>query len=155
MDSVPCADVLVVDDDFDTVKAVAAILEAAGHRCTTAASGREALELCMAQPLDCMVLDITLADTTGIAVAKVLAQMPRVRPRHVVLLADQPRAEYLSELRNGLVDAFVRKPAEIPKLVESILLALSRAQLRRDPALTRTNASEWRPARRRRARRKW
>ncbi len=127
MAALPCANVLVVDDDRDTVEAIAVILEAEGHTCTKARSGKEALELCKSKKFDCMLLDVTLGDTSGIAVAKALAQTPDIRPRHVVLLSGHPKSDFLSELRNGLVDGFISKPADIHILAEAVQSALARA----------------------------
>ena len=121
----PCARVIAVDDSEDTVMVVRALLAADGHHCRIATCGRDAVSLCQREPFDCMLLDMNLGDTTGLAVAERLAHMPGARPPHIILMSGRPREEFLSALRNGLIDAYMPKPAEMESLLAAVRTALT------------------------------
>ncbi len=60
------ANVLIVDDDLDTVELSAELLESAGHRVTTGCNGEEGLKSLAAGPLpDCVVLDVDMPVLSG------------------------------------------------------------------------------------------
>jgi CheY-like chemotaxis protein len=57
----PMANVLIVDDNSDTVELSADFLESAGHRVTKGRNGEEGLKSLLAAPLpDCVVLDVDM-----------------------------------------------------------------------------------------------
>ena len=121
-----CAKVLAVDDDAEAVKIICMILTAEGHECVGATSGKEALTLCSSQRFDCMLLESTLGDTTAVALAHRLAQTPGVRPNHVILMTGYPRDDYRAELRNGLLDGYIQKPADLYELATVVARSLRR-----------------------------
>jgi CheY-like chemotaxis protein len=60
------ANVLIVDDDPDTLELSAELLESAGHRVTKGCNGEEALQSLAAGPLpDCIVLDVDMPVLSG------------------------------------------------------------------------------------------
>src|ERR1700690_268590 len=60
------ANVLIVDDDPDTVELSAELLELAGHRVTTGSNGEEGLKSMDAGPLpDCVLLDVDMPVLSG------------------------------------------------------------------------------------------
>ncbi len=63
---------LVVDDDDDSLSAIKALLEADGHRITVARSGRQALAHIARDRPDCVVLDYAMPEMTGLEVLRSL-----------------------------------------------------------------------------------
>ncbi len=63
-------DVLVVEDTADSLQFLKDLLESAGHRVTTAATGAEAVRLCLAHRFDIVLLDLVLPDIDGMAVVE-------------------------------------------------------------------------------------
>ena len=59
--------VLVVEDNEDVVSAMRILLEAAGHRVSTAGSVAEALALVQHDPPGLVLLDLTLPDGDGLS----------------------------------------------------------------------------------------
>jgi CheY-like chemotaxis protein len=60
------ANVLIVDDDSDTVKVTTELLESAGHRIRTGYNGEEGLKSLDAGPLpDCVLLDVDMPVLDG------------------------------------------------------------------------------------------
>ncbi len=62
--------VLLVDDNVDTLRTTARILELKGHRVFRAQSGREALEVAAEHRPEVVILDIGLPDMSGFEVAE-------------------------------------------------------------------------------------
>jgi DNA-binding response OmpR family regulator len=136
MSDLPCARVLIVDDEPDTAAMVALLLEEEGHTCTTARTGSEAIMLCRTQRFDCMLLDVRLQHMSGMVIAERLADT-QFRPRHIVLMTGAKLADLESALRNGLVDGYLQKPADISQLIERVKASLSPRDgrhLRQNPA---------------------
>src|SRR5258706_11548691 len=63
---------LVVEDTPDSREFLKELLESAGHRVTTAATGNEAVRFCGTQSFDLVLLDLVLPDLDGLAVAKAI-----------------------------------------------------------------------------------
>jgi CheY-like chemotaxis protein len=64
------ANVLIVDDDSDTVEGCRELLESAGHRIQTGVNGEEGLKSLNAGPLpDCVLLDVDMPVLGGPAMA--------------------------------------------------------------------------------------
>ena len=123
MTQVPCARVLIVDDDTDTVDTLIVLLEQDGHICSAAYTGPGAIRACEADAFDCMVLDHQLGEVTGLAVAERLSASP-LRPHHIILLTGHARDDFEAALRNGLIDGHVQKPAEFAELVTRVRASL-------------------------------
>jgi CheY-like chemotaxis protein len=65
-------DLLVVEDTPDSLQFLKELLETAGHRVTTAVTGRDALRACGAHRFDLVLLDLILPDLDGLSVAEAI-----------------------------------------------------------------------------------
>ena len=65
-------ELLVVEDTPDSLQFLKELLETAGHRVTTAVTGREAVELCGSRRFDVVLLDLILPDLDGLSVAQAI-----------------------------------------------------------------------------------
>jgi CheY-like chemotaxis protein len=63
-------DLLVVEDTPDSLEFLKELLETAGHRVTTAVTGREAVRACASRKFDLVLLDLILPDLDGLSVAE-------------------------------------------------------------------------------------
>jgi DNA-binding response OmpR family regulator len=113
--------VLVVDDQLDVVDLMGHFLEDAGFEVRTTTSCREAIELATGearQIFDVAVIDVDTGDGDGVEVAVALrACDPHRRTRialHSVLDESTVRARFSD------YDDFLRKPADVPRLVDRI-----------------------------------
>jgi CheY-like chemotaxis protein len=127
------ANVLIVDDNLDTVELSADLLESAGHRIQRGYNGEEGLKSLDARPLpDCVLLDVDMPVLTGPEMA------------HRMLLHDAGEEKIpilLVSGRNDLPEVaarmgtpyFLRKAS--PDYGDALLKLLDRAlQERRAPA---------------------
>jgi DNA-binding NarL/FixJ family response regulator len=122
---------LVVDDEPNLLRAVAACLSAEGFDVTTARTVDEAV-VNMAQTLpDLLISDIRMPGKDGYSLVRQLRSSPRTRLIPVVLLtARDQTVDRIAGFRAG-VDAYVTKPFEPEELlaiIESILERVQRTQ---------------------------
>ena len=117
--------VLVVDDDAQVRQAIRWALEDEGLAVVTAADGREALGLAVERAPDLVVLDVTLPELNGDAVARRL-RSGRAHPMPILLIT----ADGQASRKAGRVGAyaFLRKPFRIEDLLDAVRRGLSGAE---------------------------
>jgi len=118
--------VIIIDDDPDLVEATKVVLEKAGYAVTSAHNGRKGLEVIRQGGVDAVLLDVMMAkETEGFHVAQELRDDPKTAKIPIVMLTSvaqksgfefspQTDAEFLP------VDAFLEKPVDPKKLIETI-----------------------------------
>jgi two-component system KDP operon response regulator KdpE len=116
--------VLVVDDDAQVRQAIRWALEDEGLAVVTAADGHEALGLAVERRPDLVVLDLTLPEMNGYAVARGL-RAGHARPIPILLITADGQAP-LKAQRVGAY-AFLRKPFRIEDLLHAVHTGLSGA----------------------------
>jgi CheY-like chemotaxis protein/anti-sigma regulatory factor (Ser/Thr protein kinase) len=111
--------VLAVEDEPEVLDLVRAMLTQSGHTVSTAASGREALDLFQREPVDLVVTDLGMPGMTGLVLAE---SLKRIRAVPVVLLTGW--ADELDHADVPHVDVVVAKPVTRERLLESIARAV-------------------------------
>jgi PAS domain S-box-containing protein len=118
--------VLVVDDDELIRASVPALVAGSGHRVTTAAGGREALDLLEAGlEVDLVILDLNMPGMSG---AETFVQLRRLRPALPVLVATghlDPEAAEL--LRRDKLALSIAKPFSLAELDRKMTSLFSRS----------------------------
>ena len=111
--------VLVVDDEPEVLDLVRAMLSYGGHAVTSAASGREALELVAREPLDLVVTDLGMPGMTGLVLAE---ELKRFKPLPVILLTGW--ADELDPASVPHIDVVLAKPLTRERLFAGIARAV-------------------------------
>lgn len=118
--------VLVVDDEPGVRALVAQMLSRLGYVPSTASGGKEALRLYAVEPFDCVLLDISMPDMSGVETLQALrASDPRAR---VILSSGYDEEERLyAEVKLGaeLGVSFLKKPFGINALDKAMCAALT------------------------------
>jgi CheY-like chemotaxis protein len=126
------AQVLVVDDNAAFIRLMTRILNRAGHKVVTCASGLEALKKMGLQPddesiepPDLVVLDIMMPKSDGYLVAAACRDSPRTREIPIVVVS---ALKELSRLFTAKVqvDGFLTKPFSSEELIEKVAKALAK-----------------------------
>lgn len=119
---------LVVDDEPNLLRAVAACLRAEGYEVTTVRSGAEALlRLTEAVP-DLILSDIRMPGMDGFMLVRQLQASARTSLIPIIFLtAKDERADRIAGLRSG-IDAYLTKPFEPDELLAVIAGILDRVQ---------------------------
>ena len=127
--------ILVVDDERQIVRALRAILSAAGYAVATASTGAEALQAAALQPPDAVVLDLLLPDLDGVEVCRRLREWSQVPVVVVSAVGDETKK--VIALDAG-ADDYVTKPYSSGELLARLRAAMRRgaAPAGEDPRVT-------------------
>ena len=116
--------ILVVDDEYAIVEALAALLGDEGYRVVSAMNGAEALEKIAEDRPDLVLLDVMMPVLDGRATLARIREDPTTSALPVVLMSAAPRAQTAQGPRS---DAFLAKPFGVALLLETIAKLLARA----------------------------
>ena len=112
------ARILVVDDDESVRKVLATILEEEGYAVDTAKNGREAIKKSKVKFYNLALIDIRLTDMEGTKLlTKVKDTMPKMRK---IIITGYPSLQNAIEAVNRGADAYVLKPFDMDKVLETI-----------------------------------
>lgn len=119
---------LVVDDEPNLLRAVAAVLRSEGYDVTTARSGSEALVRVAESLPDLIVSDVRMPGVDGYQLARQLRSSSRTELVPIVFLtAKDETADRVAGFRSG-VDAYLTKPFEPDELTAVIAGILRRVE---------------------------
>ena len=115
--------VVVVDDDHESRRIVAAVLSAAGANVTVFESAGAALDGIDRHRPDIVITDIAMPEVDGYAFARAVQQRDRGHLMKIVALSAFPAA--MEE--RGIFDVYLSKPIDPFHLVDEIARAVARA----------------------------
>ena len=119
---------LVVDDEPNLLRAVAACLKTEKYEVTTARSGHEALMQLAESVPDLIISDIRMPGMDGYKLARQLRGSPRTALVPIVFLtAKDETADRIEGFRAG-IDAYLTKPFEPDELIAVVNGILSRVE---------------------------
>jgi signal transduction histidine kinase len=108
--------VLLADDNEDALQTLQMLLEAEGHRVTTARSGSEALAALQRMHPEVAVLDIGMPGMNGYDTARAIRATPWGQRMVLVALTGWGQAEDQARAREAGFDHHFTKPVDIDKL---------------------------------------
>ncbi|MFM7053094.1 MAG: response regulator [Planctomycetota bacterium] len=114
------ASILVVDNDPELRHVIALRLERAGHHCTEAASGAQALGEWQRRSFDMVVSDLNMPGGDGIALADALQRDEAVP----IIFITGFREDFKRRLRRVNDVTVIEKPFDLTKLIELVEAAL-------------------------------
>ncbi|MGH7436522.1 MAG: sigma-54-dependent transcriptional regulator, partial [Polyangiaceae bacterium] len=126
------ARVLVVDDDVDLGKVLAALLVREGYDSERASSGRDALACIDARPVDVVLTDLRMPDMDGLTLLKEVGRRWPAVPV-ILLTAHGSVPAAVEAMRAGAVD-FLLKPFVPDELAYVVSKALSATRREREAA---------------------
>jgi DNA-binding NarL/FixJ family response regulator len=119
---------LIVDDEPNLLRAVAACLRGEGYEVETARSGEEALVHVAQRLPDLIISDIRMPRMDGYTFARQLRSNPRTDLIPLIFLtAKDESADRIAGIRSG-VDAYLTKPFEPDELVAVVANILKRVE---------------------------
>jgi two-component system chemotaxis sensor kinase CheA len=119
--------VLVVDDSNMHNLAIKEFLSYKIERCFTASSSREAYTILQKQSIDCIILDLILADQSGLDVARYLRKKSRYSDIPIIIYTGKKLSASERELSDKYIDTVIQKGAgSHNKLVNTIYSSLAR-----------------------------
>jgi DNA-binding NarL/FixJ family response regulator len=119
---------LVVDDEPNLLRAVAACLKTEDYEVTTARSGQEALMRVVESMPDLIISDIRMPGMDGYKLARQLRGSPRTALVPIVFLtAKDETADRIDGFRAG-IDAYLTKPFEPDELIAVVNAIINRVE---------------------------
>ena len=122
--------ILVVDDSHDTIEMLRRLFEMDGATVTTAASGKQALDIIQNNEFDVMLSDISMPGMDGFELLHRLRELPRGADLPAMALTGFGRVEDVERAKAEGFFSHVTKPIDLGKLVE----VLSTLPRRKTPA---------------------
>ncbi len=116
--------VMVVDDEPETTKYVAANLRARGYEVITAHDGREALKLFAETPVDLIILDIMMPGPDGFEVCRAIRQQSDVP---IIMLSARGQERDIVRALNLGADDYLTKPFGVEEMLARVQAVLRRA----------------------------
>ncbi len=113
--------ILVVDDNVDSAKTLAMLLQLTGNEVRTAHDGPSALEVAAAYVPDVVLLDIGLPGMSGLDVARRMREMPRLRDTMLIAQTGWGQQEDRRRSEEAGFDAHLVKPVD-PAVLMKLLL---------------------------------
>jgi two-component system nitrogen regulation response regulator NtrX len=116
------ADILIVDDEANTLASLARAFRLAGHEATVCDNAAKALELAKSRPFDLILSDVVMPGRDGLALLEDLKSSGVAAP--VVMMSGQAHIEMaVKATRLGAMD-FLEKPLSTDKLLLTVDNAL-------------------------------
>ena len=118
----PKRNILIIDDDANTLASLARAFRLAGHEATVCDNAARALELAKAERFDLILSDVVMPGKDGIALLEDLKNVGVSAP--VVMMSGQATIEMaVKATRLGAID-FLEKPISTDKLLLTVENAL-------------------------------
>jgi len=120
--------VLLVDDDDLSRSTVQAMLSRMGHEVTAVGDGREALQLCRAEPPQLVITDLIMPDTDGLELIQEIRKFAPSLPIIAISGGGRVNAnEYLTVAQKFGAAVVLAKPFSNLELREAVGAALAGA----------------------------
>ena len=118
-------EILLVDDDVDLLEMNRTCLEGEGFKVTGVFNGEDCLTTLTSQPVDLILLDVSLPGMTGFEVVKRVRSLTGLRQPNIIMVTGlRDMGDKVTGLKMG-ADDYLTKPFDLPEL-----LARVRAQVR-------------------------
>ena len=124
------ADILIVDDEPNTLASLSRAFRLAGHEATVCDNGAKALELAKSKPFDLILSDVVMPNRDGLTLLEDLKANNVTAP--VVMMSGQAHIEMaVKATRLGALD-FLEKPLSTDKLLLTVENALKLKRLEQE-----------------------
>ncbi|MDH5493946.1 MAG: response regulator, partial [Myxococcales bacterium] len=124
------AEILIVDDQDETRRALARLVRARGYRTLQASSGVEALEILAQRSVDLVLLDLFMPGMDGYDVLSRVQDDPRLAPIPVVMISGAQDTMIVARCVERGADDFLYKPFEPALLSARLHSSLAKKRLR-------------------------
>ncbi len=118
------ARVLVIEDDDDNLFAIEQVLASLPVAIETAATGKEAIEICRRRPPDLILMDVELPGASGLDVRADIRRLPDCGDIPIIALTATGERAERSPSASGRCDAYLSKPVKPDDVVDAVTRAL-------------------------------
>lgn len=112
------AKILIIDDDENIRKALTAVLEDEGYAVETVDTARKGIEKTQTEFFHIALIDVRLPDMEGVDILPKLAETtPKIRK---IIITGYPTLQNAAAAVNKGADAYVTKPFDVEKMLQTI-----------------------------------
>src|SRR5712691_11757382 len=113
--------ILVAEDNAVNQRVIVGILERAGHRVRVVGDGEQALDVLENERYDVIIMDLNMPELGGLDAARAYRFMdPGASQVPIVMLSADVTSEAMKECEEAGIDAFLPKPVEARRLLDTI-----------------------------------
>ena len=112
--------ILVVEDNPLNQELVTDLLEMSGHTVVLADSGESALEIARTQPLDLILMDVSLPGKDGLTITAELKADPATRHIPVIAVTAHSMVKDRERILQAGCDGYVTKPIDVTTFASEI-----------------------------------
>ena len=121
------ARILIVDDDFETLRMVGLMLQHQGYEIIAANTGEQALSIASQEQPEMIVLDIMMPNMDGYEVARQLRSNPLTEVIPILMFTAKTQVDDKIAGYNAGADDYLTKPVHPAELIAHIKALLSRS----------------------------
>ena len=126
--------VLVAEDNPTNRKVIQKILERAGHHCTLAKDGEDALDKIEKKEFDAIILDMNMPGLTGMDVARMYRLMRGNMTRApIIMFSANVTTEAREESLEAGADEFLPKPIQVDSFLQTLQLLVTEFKISGPP----------------------
>ena len=113
--------ILVAEDNPTNQRVILGILERAGHRVRVVDNGEQALDVLENERFDVIIMDLNMPELGGLDAARAYRFIdPGALQVPIIMLSADVTSEAMKECEDAGIDAFLPKPVEARKLLDTI-----------------------------------
>jgi len=112
--------ILLVEDNINLIHVVGLTLELHGYEVIRTTDGKQALNLAASQLPDLIMLDLSLPDLDGFAVARQIRRNPKTYSTPIIATTGRASVKDQKECLQSGCDAYISKPFTPKELVSRI-----------------------------------
>ncbi len=131
--------VLVAEDNAVNQRVIVGILERAGHKVRVVGDGEQALDALENERFDVIIMDLNMPELGGLDAARAYRFMdPEATQVPIIILSADVTPEAMKECEDAGIDAFLPKPVEARRLIDTIVSLIAKRATA--PALAKDDA---------------
>jgi CheY-like chemotaxis protein/Tfp pilus assembly protein PilF len=121
--------VLIVDDSMNMCQSISGMLKVVGYgkRFLFGHNGKEAIDLLAREPVDLLLLDYNMPVMTGAEVLSQVRSDRDLRDMPVIMVTAEAYQDYVAEIGESTIDAYILKPLTVKVLQEKIAQVVDKA----------------------------
>jgi two-component system sensor histidine kinase RpfC len=113
--------ILVAEDNAVNQRVIVGILERVGHKVRVVGDGEQALDALENERFDVLIMDLNMPELGGLDAARAYRFMdPEASEIPIIMLSADVTSEAIKECEAAGIDAFLPKPVEARRLLETI-----------------------------------
>ncbi|MFP3927628.1 MAG: response regulator [Desulfobacteraceae bacterium] len=121
--------VLIADDSFNMCQSISGMLKVVGYggRFLFAHNGQEALDVLAKESVDLVLLDYNMPVMSGAEVLTQIRMDRRFRELPVIMVTAEAYRDYVAEMGESEIDAYILKPLTVKVLQEKVAQVIQKA----------------------------